>query len=169
MPRLAFAVLLLLPAMGQAQSRDEVEFVTALFEEIQPLSFAKRREYCGFIGITSDGALSATPPVEGNRDSCPLEWPSGLDVRASYHTHGAFDFSYHNELPSDVDLLADRRLGVDGWIATPGGRGSGTSIPRGWWPGRSAARGACRWRRTSTRPRRGRSPSATPWTSCGSA
>ena len=45
-----------------------------------------------------------------------------MEVIASYHTHGAFDFSYHNELPSDIDMASDRSLGVNGWIATPGGR-----------------------------------------------
>lgn len=122
MLRLVLAFLLLVPALGQAQSREEVEFVKHLFLELQVKSFAKRLEYCGFIGIAPGGELWATPPAEGNEDSCALEWPPGLEVVATYHTHGAFDFAYHNELPSDVDMLNDQSLGVNGWIATPGGR-----------------------------------------------
>jgi hypothetical protein len=45
-----------------------------------------------------------------------------MEVIASYHTHGRFDLAYHNELPSDTDMLNDQSLGVNGWIATPGGR-----------------------------------------------
>ncbi len=105
-----------------AQSREEVEFMTAFFADLQPRSFAKQREYCGFLGRDANGALVATEPLPGNRDSCSLEWPHDMEVIASYHTHGAFDFTYHNELPSDTDMLSDQALGVNGWIATPGGR-----------------------------------------------
>lgn len=92
------------------------------FTEIQPQSFEKKSEYCGFLGRDANGALLTTPPLQGSRDSCPLEWPRDMEVIASYHTHGTFDFAYHNELPSDTDMLSDQSLGVDGWIATPGGR-----------------------------------------------
>lgn len=113
---------LLLPAQAPAQSREEIDFVTGLFARLQIRSFDKRREYCGFIWRDERGALRATPPRPGNRDSCPLERPHDLKPIATYHTHGAFDFAYHNELPSDIDMQSDRDLGVDGWIATPGGR-----------------------------------------------
>ncbi|WP_210529165.1 DUF4329 domain-containing protein [Rubellimicrobium arenae] len=116
------AAAILLPGAALAQSRDEVQFMINLFERLQPLSFAKHREYCGFVGFGSDGQLDATEPAPGNMDSCPLDWPQGMDVIASYHTHGAFDFAYYNELPSDVDMLSDQSLQIDGWIATPGGR-----------------------------------------------
>ncbi|TNC70361.1 DUF4329 domain-containing protein [Rubellimicrobium roseum] len=115
-------IALLWPAWAAAQSREEVDFVKKLFAELQPRSFDKRREYCGFIGRDAAGDLIATEPQAGNHDSCGLDWPREMDVIASYHTHGAFDFLYHNELPSDMDLLSDQALGVNGWIATPGGR-----------------------------------------------
>lgn len=116
-----FAALCLSSA-ATAQSREEVAFMKAFMTELQLRSFDKRSEFCGFLGRDAKGALQATAPVQGNRDSCPLEWPRDLAVIASYHTHGAFDYAYHNELPSDTDLRSDRSLGVDGWIATPGGR-----------------------------------------------
>ena len=105
-----------------AQSRNEIAFMMDLFERLQPQSFAKEREYCGFLGRDVDGTLRATEPTAGDRDSCPLVWPGDMEVIASYHTHGTFDFAYYNELPSDTDMLNDQSLGVNGWIATPGGR-----------------------------------------------
>lgn len=113
---------LCLPVSAPAQSREEVAFMIAFLADLQLRSFEKRSEYCGFLGRDANGALRASPPLQGNRDSCPLEWPRDMEVIASYHTHGAFDFAYHNELPSDVDMLSDQSLAVDGWIATPGGR-----------------------------------------------
>lgn len=113
---------LCLPLSAAAQSREEVAFMTAFFTRLQPRSFEKQSEYCGFLGRDANGALRATLPLQGNRDSCRLEWPRDLEVIATYHTHGTFDFAYHNELPSDTDMQNDRSLGVDGWIATPGGR-----------------------------------------------
>jgi len=111
-----------LPAVLPAQSREEIEFMTGFFTRLQSHSFAKESEYCGFLGRGANGRLRVTQPLQGNRDSCRLEWPRDMEVIASYHTHGTFDFTYQNELPSDVDMLSDQQLGVDGWIATPGGR-----------------------------------------------
>jgi hypothetical protein len=113
---------LLLPAPLPAQSREEIDFMTRLFTRLQIQSFEKQREYCGFVGRGTNGALRVTPPQPGRRDSCPLDWPNDMEVIASYHTHGAFDFTYYNELPSDIDMESDQSLGVNGWIATPGGR-----------------------------------------------
>ncbi len=93
-----------------------------LFRDLQLLSFDRRKEYCGFVGYDAETHLTATEPLPGDHDSCPLDWPRNMDVIASYHTHGAFHFAYHNELPSDIDMLTGQSLGVDGWIATPGGR-----------------------------------------------
>lgn len=110
------------PGAAPAQSWDEIDMVTALFAELQPLSFAKRREYCGFIGYDRAGRLVATAARAGTQASCDLEWTEEIRITASYHTHGAFDPGFVNELPSDIDMRSDRALGVNGWIATPGGR-----------------------------------------------
>ena len=45
-----------------------------------------------------------------------------MDPVASYHTHGGYAEGYHSELPSGTDMKSDRRLRIDGWVATPGGR-----------------------------------------------
>jgi hypothetical protein len=112
----------LVPGPAFAQSREEVDFVLDLFADLQIRSFEKRVEFCGFLGRDGEGRLVASGPTQGNLDSCPMEWPDGLEVIASYHTHGAFDYAYFNELPSDIDMLNDQSLGIDGWVATPGGR-----------------------------------------------
>lgn len=51
-----------------------------------------------------------------------MDWPANLTVIAGYHTHGLFDADDVNEMPSDTDMLSDQSLGVNGWIATSGGR-----------------------------------------------
>ncbi|KPP84176.1 MAG: protein of unknown function containing DUF4329 domain [Rhodobacteraceae bacterium HLUCCA08] len=119
----------LIAGMAQAEKArhpdwEQVDFVTALFGELQMLSINKRREYCGYIGRDASGALVATDPVPGEMASCLPVWPDRgeMTVIASYHTHGAFDIGYLNEIPSDIDLQGDIALGIDGWIATPGGR-----------------------------------------------
>lgn len=119
---LAAALACAFPAALPAQSREEIEFMAGFFTRLQLRSFEKQSEYCGFVGRAPNGRLRVTEPRQGNRDSCPLEWPRDMEVIASYHTHGTFDFIYHNELPSEGDMQSDQRLGVNGWIATPGGR-----------------------------------------------
>ncbi|WP_179141856.1 DUF4329 domain-containing protein [Salibaculum halophilum] len=115
--------------LAQAQhvpdpSWDEIDFAVSVLAEIQPLSVAKRREYCGYIGRDAGGAMVATQAVPGTMASCRPVWPRAGEMRvvASYHTHGAFDLGYVNEVPSDIDLRGDISLGIDGWVATPGGR-----------------------------------------------
>jgi len=111
-----------LAGQAPAQTREEADFVMDLFQGLQAMSFDKEREHCGFIGRDAQGALVASEATAGSRASCPLVWPRGMEVVASYHTHGAFDAGYFNELPSGTDMLSDQSLGVAGWIATPGGR-----------------------------------------------
>lgn len=101
---------------------EEIDFVMAIFEDLQPVSFRKEREYCGYVGRYPDGTLGATEAEAGTQASCLPVWPSDMVVIASYHTHGTFDIGYFNEVPSDVDMAGDRSLGINGWVATPGGR-----------------------------------------------
>jgi hypothetical protein len=127
----AFSILAAIWMAGLAQAQhvpdpswDEVDFANSVPAGIQPLSFAKRPEYCGYIGRYAGGAVVATQAVPGTMASCRPLWPRAGEMRvvASYHTHGAFDLGYVNEVPSDIDLRGDISLGVDGWVATPGGR-----------------------------------------------
>ncbi|QMU58255.1 MAG: DUF4329 domain-containing protein [Boseongicola sp.] len=116
-----FAIML--PAAACAQETGERELVQQVFTNLQPISIANNREYCGYIGYTAQGLLVASSPARGDEDSCEPEDPANIDVIiASYHTHGSFSHEYSNEVPSGEDLEADEAEGIDGWVATPGGR-----------------------------------------------
>ncbi len=41
---------------------------------------------------------------------------------ASFHTHGSYSPYYASEWPTTQDVLTDASTGIDGYIATPGGR-----------------------------------------------
>lgn len=96
-------------------------FAISYLNSIQRRSFAEHRELCGYFVLTPSGEIAATPPVPGDMATCSQAAP-GTDVFASYHTHGAFDDGYDNEVPSPEDLLADFHFGIDGYVSTPGGR-----------------------------------------------
>jgi len=105
------------------QSMAEIELVRTTFNALQPQSIARNREYCGYILRASDGTLSATEPRRGRATRCAPRWPGRkADVVASYHTHAAFDPRYDSEVPSYDDMASDILEGIDGYVATPGGR-----------------------------------------------
>ncbi|NRA99579.1 MAG: DUF4329 domain-containing protein [Rhodobacteraceae bacterium] len=119
----ALLALMLLAAPAFAQTSDETAFARGLLNSIQEQSFEEGREYCGYIGYRADGTLAATKPRRGREASCLIwRWPRTLDVVASYHTHGNFNSAYFNETPSVEDVLGDNGAGIDGYVATPGGR-----------------------------------------------
>lgn len=106
------------------QTQEEIAFVSRLFNDIQPVSIADKREYCGLIGMGSDGQFVATKPRRGKSASClppSPKWQS-IQIIASYHTHGAADLDYFTEIPSFDDMRTDIEDDTDGYIATPGGR-----------------------------------------------
>jgi len=112
-----------IPAAALAQSVEEETLIRATFNNLNPRSIAENVEYCGYIGVTTDGVLTASPPTKGDASSCLSDDPVMLNVIfASYHTHGAFSPDYSNELPSGADMEGDEQEGIDGWVATPGGR-----------------------------------------------
>jgi len=51
-----------------------------------------------------------------------MDWPTDLTVTSSSHTHGPHDPDYTVEMLSDQDMLSNRSLAVEGWVATSGGR-----------------------------------------------
>jgi len=106
-----------------AQSNEETALVKGIFAELNPISIRDKVEYCGYIGITADGDLIASPPTRGDEASCLADDPTEIEViYSSYHTHGQFSRDYFNEVPSGTDMEGDEEEGIDGWIATPGGR-----------------------------------------------
>jgi len=120
---LVFLSFLHTPLALQAQPKSEVQAIIAHFEPLQRLSFEYDREYCGYIGWDPDGNLTFSPPILGGKDSCtPVLPPQNVTVFASYHTHGAFGLDVPAEFPTILDMESDEEEGIDGYIATPGGR-----------------------------------------------
>jgi len=104
-----------------AQTDDIDAFATSVLNDLQPISIAESREYCGFIYETADGRLAATPIRRGGEDFCDL--PAITDsTLASFHTHGGFSDKYDNEVPSVDDVVGDFDEGIDGYVGTPAGR-----------------------------------------------
>ncbi|WP_417271407.1 DUF4329 domain-containing protein [Celeribacter sp.] len=115
--------LAVLPMSVRAQDSEETAFVKALFAQLQPVSIDKNREYCGYIGLDEAGVLTSSKPKKGRAGSCTPKDPKELvTILASYHTHGAYSPNYYNEVPSGDDMEGDEAEGIDGWVATPGGR-----------------------------------------------
>lgn len=114
--------LMLTSTAATAQSAEEIRFAKAWLNSLQQISFEENREYCGYLGRTADGRFAATRARKGQEDSCYMRWSSKIDIFASYHTHGGFDPDHYNEIPSTDDLRGDYADGVNGYVATPGGR-----------------------------------------------
>ena len=101
----------------------QVAMLKARLAPIQHLSFAARYEYCGYLGRRPDGTPEFTEILRGHHNGCTPEMPEGGFVRiASLHTHGAYDPRIPAEFPTALDMRSDRREGVNGYVATPGGR-----------------------------------------------
>ncbi len=112
--------ILALPAA--AQTPDLTALAKTTLNAVQAKSQTANVEYCGYIGILND-ALVATPARRGRLDSCkPKRPPRKMEVIASYHTHAGYDTEVDSEVPSVDDMFADEAEGIDGFVATPGGR-----------------------------------------------
>jgi hypothetical protein len=111
------------PPRHQPQSLAELDYARATLNSIQEPSFDQNREFCGYIGVDSFGRFVATEPLRGRESTCRPRSPRGdFRVLASYHSHGAFSEDFDSEIPSYEDMTSDILEGVDGYIATPGGR-----------------------------------------------
>lgn len=106
-----------------AGPKDEIALIKKVFQEIQPGSLARNREYCGYIGFDEDGELVASKARKGRKSSCTPRDPRNIEVIiASYHTHGGYEGHDGYEVPSVDDIESDEAEGIDGYVATPGGR-----------------------------------------------
>lgn len=104
-------------------SSDEAALAKRALGQVQRASFASDREYCGYIGRASTGRLVVTKFNAGGRNGCTPAWPGhGVRPVASIHTHGAYDPRVPAEFPTTLDMERDAAEGVNGYIATPGGR-----------------------------------------------
>jgi Domain of unknown function (DUF4329) len=91
---------------------------------LQTRSFAENIEVCGIIFETRDGELGTSFQSGGDEATCDLTFfdEPGMVPVASFHTHGSFSREYDGEVPSVTDIQSDISSGIDGYIATPGGR-----------------------------------------------
>lgn len=91
---------------------------------LQGRSFAENIELCGIIFETSEGELGTSYQSGGDEATCDLAFfdEPGIVPVASFHTHGRFSREYDGEVPSLTDIQSDVASGIDGYIATPGGR-----------------------------------------------
>ncbi len=111
------------PVGATAQTQQETSFVMGLMESMNALSVRFNREVCGYILSHPNGAFSSTKVSWGGAASCAsLPVVDGVVVVSSWHTHAAWDRGYDGEVPSIQDVEGDMRMGVNGWVGTPGGR-----------------------------------------------
>ncbi len=104
-------------AQVQAFARQELD-------TLQQPSFEGDLELCGIIFETAGGTLGVSRPNEGDEASCDIAYfdEPGMIPVASFHTHGKHSNRYDGEVPSLQDIQSDVATGMDGYIATPGGR-----------------------------------------------
>ena len=104
-------------------SAGQVDLAKQVLATVQPISLQENVEYCGEIGLNARGQIVASGAARGRVNTCKSNESSNIvTVTASYHTHGGFSQNYFNELPSMSDVNADLSEGIDGYVATPGGR-----------------------------------------------
>ena len=114
---------LIVPVAVSAQSAEELALVREIFANLNPQSVAENKEFCGYIGLDDNGNWAFSEPTPGDSDSCLADDPTNINViTTSYHTHAAFSPEYSSEFPSGADMEGDEEEGIDGWVATPGGR-----------------------------------------------
>lgn len=98
-------------------------FAAEFLEAVQARSFKTGVEFCGYFGVDQSGEYVGTKPQKGRDSSCVTRrWPPRIRIVASYHTHGIYDPNADNEIPSVLDVETDMEEGIDGYLATPGGR-----------------------------------------------
>jgi len=107
--------------------RTQTEAAFNVLNEVNPRSISLNTEFGGWVFINADGSYTSTAPAQGDESSVmlpalSLAIPPGAKATATYHTHAAFDPRFDNENFSPQDLENDREVGVDGYLATPGGQ-----------------------------------------------
>lgn len=103
----------------------EVEtFAKTQLDAVQSRSFAQNIELCGIIFESSDATLGMGRKTGGSEATCDLIYydEPGMVPVASFHTHGSYSSEYDSEVPSITDIQSDMASGIDGYVATPGGR-----------------------------------------------
>lgn len=99
-------------------------FAKEQLNAVQPRSFAENIELCGIIFEDDEAQLGMGRRTGGDEASCDLIYfdEPGMVPVASFHTHGSYGPQYDSEVPSVQDIQSDMASGIDGYVATPGGR-----------------------------------------------
>lgn len=133
---ICFILWAILVLRGAMTAKDEDDFVVTVSQQevqsfakaqlsgIQQRSVEEDQEFCAIIFEDADGNLATTPLTQGKKASCDIAFfdEPGMRPLASFHTHAAYDRAYDSETPSVLDMESDIESGMDGYIATPGGR-----------------------------------------------
>ncbi|WP_299192386.1 DUF4329 domain-containing protein [uncultured Erythrobacter sp.] len=111
----------LVPVVPHSEVAD---FAKTELDKLQQPSFEGNKELCGIIFETSDAELGVSIPRDGDEASCDISYfdEPGMVPVASFHTHGKHSDRYDGEVPSLIDIESDVATGMDGYVATPGGR-----------------------------------------------
>ena len=114
----------LMPGVAVAQDAAEMAAARGVLLQLQPRSFAENLEYCGYIGRMPDGRLMASEVTRGDAWGCLSRGNESrfVQIVASFHAHAGFDRAADSEVPSTDDVRGDMQEGVNGYVATPGGR-----------------------------------------------
>lgn len=114
-------------ASETATSKTAVAY-EALFA-VQSLSISENREYCGLVIQRKDGSFYRSSASRGGVDWCIMPAPSSAEgyqigdrIVADFHTHAGYRHDADSEVPSVQDMDGNRRAGIPGFLATPGGR-----------------------------------------------
>lgn len=112
-------------ALQAVLPQSEVEsFAKEQLSAVQSRSFDENMELCGIIFESSEAELGMGRRTGGDEASCDLIYydEPGMVPVASFHTHGGYSAQYDSEVPSVTDIESDMSSGIDGYVATPGGR-----------------------------------------------
>jgi hypothetical protein len=112
-------------ALQPSVPQPQVEaFARAQLDALQQPSFEGNIELCGIIFESAEGELGVSRQVSGETATCDIAFfdEPGMVPVASFHTHGRHSPLYDAEVPSLTDITSDMATGVDGYVATPGGR-----------------------------------------------
>ncbi|MBV6818845.1 DUF4329 domain-containing protein, partial [Rahnella sp. PD12R] len=110
---------------GPEKFNNEEEAALDALKKINGLSIANNREYAGMIFKDKKNRYFSTKPNEGSRDSSnslSSPCPAGTDSTGAYHTHGAYDRHYKNEIFSPADINYSSKHNLNGYLGTPEGR-----------------------------------------------
>ncbi len=112
-------------ALQAVLPQEEVQaFARTQLNAVQSRSFSENMELCGIIFESDEAQLGMGRRTGGDEASCDLIYydEPGMVPVASFHTHGAYGLEYDSEVPSITDIQSDMASGIDGYVATPGGR-----------------------------------------------